>query len=182
VANPPNLPTFEKGAKVSAVFTTNQGEFTAKLFADECPVTVGNFVGLATGQIPWVNPKGETVSEPLYNGTVFHRIIREFMIQGGDPEGTGMGGPGYKFGDEFVSELQHTGPGILSMANSGPNTNGSQFFITEIATPWLDGRHTVFGEVVKGLDNVMKIAGIETGRGDKPVNDVVLEKVTINID
>ena len=182
MANPPNLPTFDKGAKVSAVFTTNHGEFTAKLFADECPVTVGNFVGLATGQIPWVNPKGETVSEPLYNGTVFHRIIREFMIQGGDPEGTGMGGPGYKFGDEFVSELKHTGPGILSMANAGPNTNGSQFFITEIATPWLDGRHTVFGEVVEGLDNVMKIAGVETGRGDRPVNDVVLEKVTINID
>ena len=181
MANPPNLPTFEKGAKVSAVFTTNQGEFTAKLFAEECPVTVGNFVGLATGQIPWTKD-GQAVTEPLYNGTIFHRIIREFMIQGGDPDGTGMGGPGYKFGDEFVSELKHTGPGILSMANAGPNTNGSQFFITEIATPWLDGRHTVFGEVVEGLDNVMKIAGVETGRGDRPVNDVVLEKVTINID
>lgn len=182
MANPPNLPTFDKGAKVSAVFTTNHGDFTAKLYADECPITVGNFVGLATGKIPWKNPKGDTVTDPLYSGTVFHRIIREFMIQGGDPEGTGTGGPGYRFEDEIVSELKHKGPGILSMANAGPNTNGSQFFITEIATPWLDGRHTVFGEVVEGLDNVMKIAGVATGRGDRPVDDVILEKVTINID
>ena len=181
MANPPNLPTFDKGANVSAVFTTNHGEFTAKLFADECPVTVGNFVGLATGQIPWKNPQGDTVTDPLYNGTVFHRIIKEFMLQGGDPEGTGMGGPGYRFEDEIVADLKHTEPGILSMANAGPNTNGSQFFITEIATPWLDGRHAVFGKVVEGLDIVMKIAQVETGRGDRPVNDVVLEKVTINI-
>lgn len=181
MAKPENLPTFEKGANVRAVFTTNQGEFTAKLYADECPITVGNFVGLATGKIPWKNPKGETVSEPLYNGTIFHRIIKEFMIQGGDPEGTGMGGPGYKFEDEIVADLKHTGPGILSMANAGPNTNGSQFFITEIPTPWLDGRHAVFGKVEEGLDIVMKICQVETDRGDRPVNDVVVEKVTIQI-
>ncbi len=179
---PPHVVTFPKGAKVHATFTTTLGTIVCRLFADEVPMTVGNFVGLATGETPWKDPKtGETVNRPLYDGTVFHRVIKDFMIQGGDPLGTGMGGPGYRFGDEFKTTLRHSRPGILSMANAGQDTNGSQFFITEIATPWLDGRHTVFGEVVEGMDVVKKICACPKGPGDRPTPAITLEQVSITV-
>ena len=177
---PPHVATFAKGAKVTATFETSLGAFTCKLFADECPMTVGNFVGLATGETPWVDPQGNPVQKPLYDGTVFHRVIPEFMIQGGDPKGNGTGGPGYKFADEIVKSLKHNKPGILSMANSGPATNGSQFFVTEVPTPHLDGKHTVFGEVVNGFDVVKKIAHTKTDGRDRPATPVVLTKLTIS--
>ena len=151
-----------------AIIKTNMGTIEIELFVDKTPKTVENFVGLAE--------KG------YYNGVVFHRIIKKFMIQSGDPTGTGRGGAslwGGKFEDEFVSDLKHDIPGILSMANSGPNTNGSQFFITLIATPWLDGKHTIFGKVINGIDVVYAIGEVKTAAGDKPVNEVVMEKVTI---
>lgn len=179
---PPELPSFSKGANVTATFDTTLGTFKAKLFADECPVTVGNFVGLATGQIPWVDPaSGETVQRPLYDGTIFHRVIKDFMIQGGDPKGNGTGGPGYQFDDEIVRSLKHDKPGVLSMANAGPNTNGSQFFVTEVATPWLDGKHAVFGEVTEGMDVVLKICACPKGPGDRPEPSISLNKVSISI-
>ena len=178
---PTNIPTFEADADVQATFHTSMGEFQCTLFAQQCPVTVGNFVGLATGEVAWTNPEGEPASGPLYSETVFHRIIKNFMIQGGDPRGNGTGGPGYQFKDEIVPELRHSKPGILSMANAGPNTNGSQFFITEVATPWLDGKHTVFGEVTKGIDTVLAICNAPTGPQDRPVNPIVLKKVEIEI-
>jgi len=158
-----------------ANFQTSKGNMIVKLEDQKSPVTVANFAGLAEGKI---DNKSKAKGVPFYDGTIFHRVIKDFMIQGGDPKGTGMGDPGYKFGDE-KNDLQHTGKGILSMANSGPNTNGSQFFITEIATPWLDGKHTIFGEVVKGLNVVDDIANVEKGPQDKPKTDVVLEKVSI---
>lgn len=179
---PPDLPTFKPGAKVTAVFDTSLGAMTAELFADDCPITVGNFVGLATGQIAWLDPKtNEQVRHPLYDGTIFHRVIKDFMIQGGDPEGNGTGGPGYRFGDEIVARLKHSKPGILSMANAGPHTNGSQFFITEVATPWLDGKHTVFGQITAGMDIVRKICACPNGPGDRPQPSITLNKVTITI-
>lgn len=158
-----------------ANFQTSQGNMIVKLEDQKSPVTVANFVGLAEGKI---ENKAKAKGVPFYDGTIFHRVIKDFMIQGGDPQGTGMGDPGYKFEDE-KNDLQHTGKGILSMANSGPNTNGSQFFITEIATPWLDGKHTVFGEVVKGEEVIDAIANVEKGPQDKPKTDVVLEKVSV---
>lgn len=177
---PPHVVSFEKGTQVTATFETSLGTFKCRLFADECPMTVGNFVGLATGKTPWTDPSGaKKEGVPLYNGTVFHRVIPEFMIQAGDPEGTGRGGPGYRFGDEIVKSLGHSKPGILSMANSGPNTNGSQFFVTEVPTPWLDGKHTVFGEVTEGFDVVEKIAHTDKGAGDRPTTPVTLNTVTI---
>ncbi|MCU7616391.1 peptidylprolyl isomerase [Chryseobacterium sp. PBS4-4] len=154
---------------------TTQGNLIVKFEDKKSPVTVANFVGLAEGKI---DNKAKAKGVPFYDGTIFHRVIKDFMIQGGDPQGTGMGDPGYKFEDE-KNDLKHTGKGILSMANSGPNTNGSQFFITEVATPWLDGRHTIFGEVVKGDDVIDKIANVEKGAQDKPKTDIVLEKVSI---
>ena len=179
---PPNLPTFDEGAVVHATFKTSEGDFKAKLHAAECPITVGNFVGLATGQIPWTDPNtGEPAGRPLYDGTIFHRVIKDFMLQGGDPLGRGTGGPGYRFQDEFVSSLKHNKPGILSMANTGPNTNGSQFFVCEVATPWLDGRHSVFGEVVEGMDVVLKIAQTPTGAQDRPQEDIVINTIEIDI-
>ena len=179
---PPNLPTFDEGAVVHATFKTSEGDFKAKLHAAECPITVGNFVGLATGQIPWTDPNtGEPAGRPLYDGTIFHRVIKDFMPQGGDPLGRGTGGPGYRFQDEFVSSLKHDKPGILSMANAGPNTNGSQFFVCEVATPWLDGRHSVFGEVVEGMDVVLKIAQTPTGAQDRPQEDIVINTIEIDI-
>ncbi len=151
-----------------AIIQTNMGTIELELFADKTPKTVENFVGLAN--------KG------YYNGVIFHRVIDNFMIQGGDPTGTGRGGQslwGGKFEDEFVPELKHNGAGILSMANAGPNTNGSQFFITLKETPWLDGRHTVFGKVIKGMDVVQAIGKVPTNQQDRPLKDVVMEKVTI---
>lgn len=163
----------ENVEKLSAHFKTNYGEFEIELFHKDCPETVWNFVNLAEG-------RQETKKQgPYFDGLVFHRIIDGFMIQGGCPDGTGMGTPGYRFGDEFKPHLKHDGAGVLSMANAGPNTNGSQFFITLVATPHLNGRHTVFGKVTTGLDNVMKIGKVETGRMDRPIKDVIIEKVTI---
>ena len=151
-----------------AIIKTNMGTIEVELFVDQTPKTVENFVGLAE--------KG------YYNGIIFHRVIKDFMLQAGDPTGTGRGGASFwggKFEDEFVSDLKHDTPGILSMANAGPNTNGSQFFITLVPTPWLDGKHTVFGKVINGMDVVYAIGEVKTAAGDKPVNEVVMEEVTI---
>ena len=165
---------------VFATFDTSLGSFTAELFEDKTPKTVANFAGLAEGTREWTHPKtGEKHKKPYYDGIVFHRIIDGFMIQGGDPLGLGYGGPGYQFEDEFHPALKHDRAGILSMANAGPNTNGSQFFITLGATPHLDRRHSVFGAVVEGLDVVQKIGKVQTGRDDRPVTPVVMNKVTI---
>ena len=164
-----------------ARFVTSMGNIVVRLEEQRTPKTVKNFVGLATGTQEWVHPKtGETkTGVPYYDGTIFHRVIPDFMVQGGDPLGVGRGGPGYKFEDEFHPELKHTVPGILSMANSGPSSNGSQFFITEKATPWLDNKHTVFGTAVVGAELVKKITSVERLPGDKPAKDVVLQKVEI---
>jgi cyclophilin family peptidyl-prolyl cis-trans isomerase len=150
----------------TARFSTNHGDFAIELFEDRAPKTTGNFV--------------ELVEKGYYDGLTFHRIIDGFMIQGGCPSGTGTGGPGYKIKDEFHPELKHDTPGILSMANAGPDTGGSQFFITLAATPWLDNRHAVFGKVVDGMDVVQKIGKVATGRQDRPVEPVVVEKVTLS--
>ena len=142
-----------------AVFQTSRGNIVVKLFEKDAPKTVANFVGLATGKQEWVDPRtGKKSNARLYDGTAFHRVIPQFMIQGGDPLGTGTGGPGYKFEDEFQSGRKFDRPGLLAMANAGPNTNGSQFFITEVPTPHLNNRHTIFGEVVKGQELVPQIA------------------------
>jgi peptidyl-prolyl cis-trans isomerase A (cyclophilin A) len=164
-----------------AHFTTSEGNFTARLFDAETPNTVANFTGLADGSKEWTDPRtGRKVKTPYFNGTVFHRVIEGFMIQGGDPLGQGTGGPGYTFADEFSPKLRHSKPGILSMANRGPNTNGGQFFITLAATPWLDDKHSVFGEIVEGMDVVKKIGSIATSKpGDRPVKPITIESVTI---
>jgi len=182
VTPPPFVPEFPKGAKVTATFETSMGTLVAKLFAAECPITVGNFVALARGEMPWTDKAGTAMKgKPLYDGTIFHRVIPDFMIQGGDPEGTGRGGPGYRFGDEIVKSLKHNKPGILSMANAGPNTNGSQFFITEVPTPHLDGKHAVFGEVIEGLELIPEITGVARDNGDRPKTPIVLKHVTITV-
>jgi peptidyl-prolyl cis-trans isomerase A (cyclophilin A) len=175
----------EKEKKVDgplfATFRTSMGRIVVLLYEEKAPKTVENFVGLATGTKEWTDPKtGEKVKRPLYNGTIFHRVIPNFMIQGGDPQGTGRGGPGYRFADEFNRELRHNKPGILSMANAGPNTNGSQFFITHVPTPHLDNRHSVFGEVVEGQDVVVAIGNVPRGPNDRPLKDVVLSEVVIS--
>src|SRR3954465_9216796 len=163
-----------------AHFTTSEGNFTARLFDSETPNTVANFSGLADGSKEWTDPRsGRKVKQPYYNGTIFHRVIGGFMIQGGDPLGQGTGGPGYTFGDEFHPTLRHSKAGILSMANRGPNTNGGQFFITLGPTPHLDNRHSVFGEVVDGMDVVRKIGSTRTGAQDRPIKDVVIQSVKI---
>ena len=156
---------------VHALFTTTEGNFKVRLFDEDVPNTVANFAGLAEGTKEFTDPKtGQKTKRPFYDGLIFHRVIADFMIQGGDPLGTGTGGPGYKFADEFSSKLRHTKPGLLSMANAGPNTNGSQFFITLAATPWLDNKHSIFGEVVEGMDVVKKIGGTATSKpGDRPL-------------
>ena len=164
-----------------AHFMTSEGNFTVRLFEKEVPNTVANFVGLAEGSKEWSDPKsGQKVKRPYFDGLTFHRVIDGFMIQGGDPRGDGTGGPGYKFADEFHPSLRHTKPGMLSMANAGPNTNGSQFFITLAATPWLDNRHSVFGEVVEGIDIVEKIGKTPTRKpNDRPVTPITITKLTI---
>jgi peptidyl-prolyl cis-trans isomerase A (cyclophilin A) len=163
-----------------AKFDTTEGSFTVKFFEAEAPNTVANFVGLAEGTKEWTDPKsGAKKKAPFYDGIIFHRVIDGFMIQGGDPLGKGYGGPGYKFGDEFHPSLKHNREGLLSMANAGPNTNGSQFFITLAPTPHLDNRHSIFGVVEDGMDVVRKIGKVRTGAQDRPVNDVVINKVTI---
>ncbi len=156
-----------------AVFDTSLGVFEAELYAKECPETVWNFINLAEGRQE--TDKGGN----FYDGLIFHRIIEGFVIQGGCPEGTGMGDPGYRFKDEFDPSLRHDSAGVFSMANSGPGTNGSQFFITLDATPNLDNRHSVFGKVIKGIDVVEKIGAVKTGPGDKPMEPVVMNTVTI---
>ena len=164
-----------------AHFTTSEGSFTARLFDAETPKTTANFTELAEGTKDWTDPRsGKKVKEPYYNGTVFHRIIADFMIQGGDPLGQGTGGPGYKFADEFHPKRRHGKAGVLSMANSGPNSNGGQFFITLTATPWLDDKHSVFGEVTDGMDVITKIGGTATSKpGDRPLKPITVETVTI---
>jgi peptidyl-prolyl cis-trans isomerase A (cyclophilin A) len=165
---------------IYAHFDTTLGKFTVRLFDKEAPKTVANFVELAEGTKEWRHPAtGERKKSPFYDGIVFHRVINGFMIQGGDPLGQGTGGPGYNFADEFHASLRHDKAGILSMANAGPNTNGSQFFITLGPTPHLDKRHSVFGEVVEGLDVVKRIGAVPTGRQDRPVTPVVMNHVTI---
>jgi peptidyl-prolyl cis-trans isomerase A (cyclophilin A) len=165
---------------VYAQFMTNEGNFTIRLFDAEAPNTVANFVGLAEGTKEWTDPRsGKKVKQPYYDGIIFHRVIDGFMIQGGDPLGKGIGGPGYKFADEFHPKLRHSKEGMLSMANSGPNTNGGQFFITLGPTPHLNDRHSVFGEVESGMDVVRKIGSTKTGPGDRPVKDVVIQTIKI---
>lgn len=148
-----------------AVFETSMGTFKVELFDDKAPKTAENFASL--------------VNKGFYNGLIFHRVIDKFMIQGGDPKGNGTGGPGYKIEDEFHPDLKHSTAGILSMANSGPNTGGSQFFITLDKTPWLDRKHAVFGKVIEGMDVVTAIGKVKTGAQDKPVEDVVIKTITI---
>ena len=164
-----------------ARFVTTQGTIVVRLEEQRASKTVKNFVGLATGSQEWTHPRTGQVQKGvrLYDGTVFHRVIPNFMIQGGDPLGQGTGNPGYRFEDEFHPELRHSGPGILSMANSGPGTNGCQFFITEGPTPHLDNKHSVFGHVVAGSDFVNKIARVPTAARDRPLQDVVIQRLEI---
>ena len=166
---------------IYAHFTTSDGSFSARLFEGETPNTVANFAGLADGSKEWTDPRsGRKVKQPYFDGSIFHRVIGGFMIQGGDPLGQGTGGPGYTFADEFHPALRHNKPGILSMANRGPNTNGGQFFITLAPTPWLDDKHSVFGEIVEGMDVVNRIGSAPTSKpGDRPVKTITIESVKI---
>ena len=165
----------------TARFETSMGAFTAELMPDHAPITVSNFVDLATGNREWRDPRdGQRKSDPLYQGTIFHRVIPDFMIQGGDPEGTGSGGPGYRFEDEVPpGGPSFDRPGKLAMANAGPNTNGSQFFVTVAPTKWLTGKHTIFGEVTDGMDVVASISKVDTDASDRPTTDIVIEKIEI---
>lgn len=170
----------EKSMK--AIIETSMGTIEVELFADKAPVTVENFVGLATGTKEFTDLKtGKKTKKKFYDGLTFHRVIPEFMIQGGCPLGTGTGGPGYTFEDETNNGLKFNKPGLLAMANAGPNTNGSQFFITEVTTPWLNGHHTIFGQVVsmEDLEVVKKIARVETGFSNDPIEPVIINKITI---
>jgi peptidyl-prolyl cis-trans isomerase A (cyclophilin A) len=166
---------------LTATLQTNAGPVVIRLFPDHAPKTVRNFVELAEGGKEWTDPRtGRATTDKLYDGSVFHRVIPNFMIQGGDPLGSGRGGPGYKFGDEIHPDLSFDRPYLLAMANAGPGTNGSQFFITTAATPWLNGKHTIFGEVTEGADVVDRISHVKTGSQDRPVEDVVIESVTVD--
>ncbi|PSQ16567.1 peptidylprolyl isomerase [Halobacteriales archaeon QS_8_69_26] len=167
---------------LTATLHTSEGDIEIELYPDKVPNTVDNFVGLATGEKSWEDPEtGDVVEgEPLYDDVQFHRIIDGFMIQTGDPTGTGRGGPGYTFDDEFQDDLSHDGPGVVSMANRGPDTNGSQFFITLDAQPHLDGRHAVFGRVTDGMDVVEDIGSVPTDSDDAPREEVLLESVTVH--
>jgi peptidyl-prolyl cis-trans isomerase A (cyclophilin A) len=163
-----------------AILETSQGSIVARLFEKEAPKTVANFVGLAEGTTEFTDPRsGQKVKRPFYDGLNFHRVIPDFMIQGGCPLGNGTGGPGYRFADEFHPSLRHDRAGKLSMANSGPGTNGSQFFVTVAPTPWLDNRHTIFGEVVEGQDVADKISKLPRDSSDRPRTPVVLKSVRI---
>lgn len=164
-----------------ATIKTSMGDIKCKLMPEHAPKTVENFTGLATGKQTWKDPKsGEQRNDPLYDGTIFHRVIPEFMIQGGCPLGNGMGGPGYKFEDEVANGPSFSRAGLLAMANSGPGTNGSQFFITEAPTTWLTGKHTIFGEVVEGMEVVNAIARVPTGSNDRPREDVTVHTIEIS--
>jgi peptidyl-prolyl cis-trans isomerase A (cyclophilin A) len=168
----------EKG--MYAIFETTKGEIVCKLFPEKAPKTVENFAGLAEGTKPFTDPKtGQEAKRPFYDGLIFHRVIPDFMIQGGDPLGTGSGGPGYRFEDEFSPDLKFNAPYKLAMANAGPGTNGSQFFITVAATDWLNNRHTIFGEVVKGSDVVDAISNVPRGASDRPNTPVVIQRLKI---
>ena len=179
-----DLPTYTRsiagsGAKLIATIETSSGTLHCELFADKAPMTVANFIGLATGQKPWLDPSSGQVQQnkPFYDGLLFHRVIRGFMIQGGDPMGKGIGGPGYQFGDEFADGTE-MGPGALAMANAGPGTNGSQFFIMEGSRPDLVRHHTIFGQCQE-LDVIKAITGVQTGPQDRPTAPVTINKVTI---
>lgn len=165
---------------VYAKFVTTEGNFTVRLYDQEAPKTVENFVALAEGTKEWTDPRTSAkVQKPYYDGVIFHRVIKGFMIQGGDPLGQGIGGPGYTFADEFHPKARHNKAGILSMANRGPNTNGGQFFITLGPTPHLDDRHTVFGEVTDGMDVIQKIGTTATNERDRPLTDIAIQTITI---
>jgi peptidyl-prolyl cis-trans isomerase A (cyclophilin A) len=171
-----------KGQDLYATLETSEGTLVVKLFSKDAPVTVANFVGLSTGEQDWTDPRTQEVKKdtPLYQGVLFHRVIPDFMIQGGDPLGVGSGSPGYTFEDEFKSGRTFDKKGLLAMANRGPETNGSQFFITTSTPQHLNNRHTIFGEVVKGYDVVERISMVPKGERDRPLKDVVLKKVTIS--
>lgn len=171
----------KQGDKVLyAIMETTKGTIKIKLFEKEAPKTVANFTELAEGKKEWTDPKtGKKGKSHYFDGLIFHRVIPKFMIQGGDPTGTGRGGPGYRFDDEFHKDLKHSKPGMLSMANAGPGTNGSQFFLTVAPTPFLDGKHSVFGEIVEGLDVAIAISNVPRDGNDRPLEDVKMTKVTI---
>jgi peptidyl-prolyl cis-trans isomerase A (cyclophilin A) len=169
-----------KKPSLQAVFETTEGSFTCALFPDQAPKTIENFVGLAKGTKQFKDPKtGQATERPFYDGLTFHRVMPNFMIQGGCPLSTGTGGPGYQFEDEFVDDLRFDQVGRLAMANAGPGTNGSQFFITVAPTPWLNNHHTIFGQVTEGQDVVTKISLVQRDRGDKPTKPVVIKHVEI---
>jgi peptidyl-prolyl cis-trans isomerase A (cyclophilin A) len=172
----------QAGQEVYATLKTNQGDITVRLFSKDAPKTVANFVGLATGEKPWTDPNsGQRVTgKPLYDGVIFHRVIPGFMIQGGDPTGTGRGDPGYRFEDEFQSGRTFNKPGLLAMANAGPGTNGSQFFITTSTPDYLNNRHTIFGEVVKGYEVVEKISNVQRDTRDRPQTPVVINTIAMS--
>jgi peptidyl-prolyl cis-trans isomerase A (cyclophilin A) len=165
---------------LTATLRTSQGQIVLRLLPDHAPKTVRNFVELAEGGRQWTDPQtGRVTTDKLYDGTVFHRVIPDFMIQGGDPLGSGRGGPGYKFADEIHPDLAFDRPYLLAMANAGPGTNGSQFFITVVPTPWLNGKHTIFGQVIEGQDVVDAISRVKTGGQDRPAEDVTIDSVTV---